>query len=82
MAKWDVSRFLNTVSYFEAIPVLSDVQRWLKGTSTSQSTTDGGRAVGVILVVGAGGEIGQSVVSQLLKSGYRVRAAIADLWVH
>jgi uncharacterized protein YbjT (DUF2867 family) len=79
MAKWDVSRFLNTVSYFGAIPVLSDVQRWLKGTSTSQSTTDGGRAMGVILVVGAGGEIGQSAISQLLKSGYRVRAAIADL---
>ncbi|WP_295618141.1 CIA30 family protein [Chamaesiphon sp. GL140_3_metabinner_50] len=79
MAKWDVSRFLNTVSYFGAIPVLSDVQRWLKGASTSQSTTDGGRSVGIILVVGAGGEIGQLVVSQLLKSGYRVRAAIADL---
>jgi Complex I intermediate-associated protein 30 (CIA30)/NmrA-like family len=79
MAKWDVSRFLNTVSYFGAIPVLSDVQRWLKGTSTSQSTTDGGRAVGIILVVGADGEIGQLMVSQLLKSGYRVRAAIADL---
>ncbi|WP_310483908.1 CIA30 family protein [Chamaesiphon sp. VAR_48_metabat_403] len=79
MAKWDVSRFLNTVSYFEAIPVLSDVQRWLKGTSTSQSTTDGGRALGVILVVGASGAIGELMVSQLLKSGYRVRAAIADL---
>lgn len=79
MAKWDVSRFLNTVSYFGAIPVLSDVQRWLKGTSTSQSTTDGERAVGVTLVIGAGGEIGQSVISQLIKSGYRVRAAIADL---
>jgi uncharacterized protein YbjT (DUF2867 family) len=79
MAKWDVSRFLNTVSYFGAIPVLSDVQRWLTGASNSQSTTDGGRAVGLILVFGAIGEIGQLVVGQLLKSGYRVRAAISDL---
>jgi uncharacterized protein YbjT (DUF2867 family) len=79
MAKWDVSRFLNTVSYFGAIPIVSDVQRWLTGGSSSQSTTDGGRALGVILVVGAMSEIGQLVVQQLVKSGYRVRVAIADL---
>jgi hypothetical protein len=79
MAKWDAGRFLNTVSYFEAIPVVSDLQRWLTGGSNRQSTTDGGRAVGVILVVGAMSDIGQLVVEQLVKSGYKVRAAIADL---
>ncbi len=79
MAKWDASRFLNTVSYFEAIPVVSDLQRWLTGGANRQSTTDGGRAVGTILVVGAMGEIGQLVVEQLVKSGYKVRGAIADL---
>lgn len=79
MAKWDAGRFLNTVSYFEAIPVFSDLQRWLTGGSSRQSTTDGGRAVGVILVIGAMSEIGQLVIQQLVKSGYRVRAAIADL---
>jgi hypothetical protein len=79
MAKWDAGRFLNTVSYFEAIPVVSDVQRWLTGGANRQSTTDGGRAVGTILVVGGMSEIGQLVVEQLVKSGYKVRAAIADL---
>lgn len=79
MAKWDAGRFLNTVSYFGAIPIFSELQRWLTGASTSQSTIDGGRAVGTILVVGATGEIGSLVVQQLLKSGYHVRAAIADL---
>lgn len=79
MAKWDVSRFLNTVSYFGAIPIFSDVQRWLTGASNTQATIDGRRSVGIILVVGATGEIGQLVVHQLLKSGYQVRAAIADL---
>jgi uncharacterized protein YbjT (DUF2867 family) len=78
MAKWDASRFLNTVSYFGAIPVVSDLQRWLTGASNRQSTANGGRSVGLILVVGAG-EIGQLVVAQLLRSGYRVRAAIPDL---
>jgi uncharacterized protein YbjT (DUF2867 family) len=79
MAKWDPSRFLNTVGYFGAIPIFSDVQRWLTGESKDRSSTDGGRALGLVLVIGAIGEIGQLVVGQLLKSGYRVRAAIADL---
>jgi Complex I intermediate-associated protein 30 (CIA30) len=79
MAKWDAGRFLNTVSYFEAIPVVSNVQRWLTGGASRQATTDGGRSVGKILVVGAIGELGQLVVEQLVKSGYRVRAAISDL---
>jgi Complex I intermediate-associated protein 30 (CIA30) len=80
MAKWDVSRFFNTVNYFGAIPVVSDVQRWLSGATTNnRSTIDGGRAVGVILVVGGLGEIGQLTIQQLLKSGYRVRVAISDL---
>lgn len=87
MARWDLSRFLNTVGYFGAIPVFSDVQRWLTGVSkdrvafcnATRTNTDGGRALGVVLVVGASGEIGQLVVGQLLKSGYHVRAAISDL---
>jgi uncharacterized protein YbjT (DUF2867 family) len=79
MAKWDAGRFLNTVGYFGAIPVLSDLQRWLAGESNRQSTTNGERTLGVVLVVGALSEIGGLVIEQLLKSGYRVRAAIADL---
>ena len=78
MAKWDVSRFLNTVGYFGAIPVVSDLQRWLTGGSNRQSTIDGGK-VGTVLVIGAMSEIGQLVVQQLAKSGYRIRAAISDL---
>ncbi len=87
MAKWDPSRFFNTVGYFGAIPIFSDVQRWLTGESkdrfafcnATRTITDGGRALGVVLVIGASGEIGQLVVGQLLKSGYRIRAAISDL---
>lgn len=79
MAKWDAGRFLNTVGYFGAIPVVSDLQRWLTGgASNRQSTIDGGK-VGTVLVIGAMSEIGQLVVQQLVKSGYRVRAAISDL---
>jgi uncharacterized protein YbjT (DUF2867 family) len=79
MAKWAASRFLNTVGYFGAIPVFSDLQRLLTGESSGHSTIEGGRALGVVLVIGASGEIGQLVVGQLLKSGYQVRAGISDL---
>ncbi len=79
MAKWDPSRFLNTVGYFGAIPIFSDVQRWLTGELKDRASTDGGRALGLVLVIGEIGEIGQLVVGQLLKSGYRVRATISDL---
>jgi uncharacterized protein YbjT (DUF2867 family) len=87
MAKWDPNRFLNTVGYFGAIPIFSNVQRWLTGESkdrvafcnATRTSTDGGRSLGTVLVIGASGEIGQLVVGQLLKSGYRVRAAISDL---
>jgi Complex I intermediate-associated protein 30 (CIA30) len=79
MTKWNASRFLDTVSYFGAIPIVSDLQRWLADRSTDRKTTDGGRALEIILVVGGLGEIGQLVIQQLVKSKYRVRAAIADL---
>jgi Complex I intermediate-associated protein 30 (CIA30) len=79
MAKWDVSRFFNTVNYFGAIPVVSDVQRWLSGATAHNRATINGGTVGVVLVVGGLGEIGQLTIQQLLKSGYCVRVAIADL---
>ncbi len=80
MAKWDAGRFLNTVSYFEAMPIVSDLRRWLTGGAKDRSTNiNGGRALGVVLVVGATSEIGELVIQQLLKSGYRVRAILSDL---
>jgi hypothetical protein len=80
MAKWDAGRFLNTVSYFEAIPIVSDLRRLLTGGVSSQATeNNGGRSVGVVLVIGATSEIGELVMRQLVKSGYRVRALLSDL---
>ncbi len=79
MAKWDAGRFLDTVSYFEAIPVFSDIKRLLTGRSIDRVTISGERNLGVILVIEAMSEIGQLVVSQLLKAGYSVRAIVSDL---
>jgi hypothetical protein len=79
MAKWDAGRFLNTVSYFEAIPIVSDLRRLFAGGANSRSTNNTGGTVSGVLVVGATSEIGELVVRQLVKSGYRVRAILSDL---
>lgn len=79
MAKWDAGRFLNTVSYFEAIPIVSDLRRLLAGGANSRSTNNNGGTVSVVLVVGATSEIGELVVRQLVESGYRVRAILSDV---
>ncbi len=78
MAKWDAGRFLNTVSYFDAIPIVSELRRWLSSGSERQSTGEGGN-VKIVLVVGAASELSELVVRQLAKSGNRVRATIAAL---
>ena len=79
MAKWDAGRFFDTISYFDAIPVFSDVKRWLTGGASSQASTSGERTLGLVLVVGGMGEIGQLIIAQLLKAGYKVRAIVSDL---
>ncbi len=79
MANWDAGKFLNTIVYFDAVPIFSDLRRWFGGDADRKSITDGGRTLGLILVVGAVGKVGQSVVAQLLASGYRVRVIVKDL---
>jgi uncharacterized protein YbjT (DUF2867 family) len=79
MANWDFGRFLSTVSYFDAVPIFSDLRRFFAGESNQKFTMAGARTLGLILVIGATGEIGKSIVDRLLKAGYRVRAIVADL---
>jgi uncharacterized protein YbjT (DUF2867 family) len=79
MANWDFGRFLNTVSYFDAVPIFSDLRRFFAGESNQKFTIAGERTLGLILVIGATSEIGRSIVDELLKARYRVRAIVADL---
>ncbi len=79
MANWDVVRFLNTVSYFDAVPIFSDLRRLFMGESKDKSTMAGARTLGLILVVGSTSAQGRSIVDRLLQAGARVRAIVADV---
>jgi uncharacterized protein YbjT (DUF2867 family) len=79
MANWDLGRFLSTVSYFDAVPIFSDLRRFFAGESDRTFTIAGERTLGLILVIGATSEIGRSIVDGLLKAGSKVRAIVADL---
>ncbi len=79
MANWDVGRFLNTMTYFDAVPIFSDLRRWFAGESDDKSTTIGERNLGVILVIGVTSELGRSIVTQLLAHPqHKVRAIVSD----
>jgi uncharacterized protein YbjT (DUF2867 family) len=79
MANWDFGRFLSTVSYFDAVPIFSDLRRFFAGESEQKFTIAGEQKLGLISIVGATSEIGRSIVDRLLKAGYRVRAIVADV---
>ncbi|MBP5973458.1 CIA30 family protein [Brasilonema sp. CT11] len=79
-SQWDLGRFIQTLTYFEVVPFLNWVQDLIQGRlNSSQNIPDGAKQVGVILVAGATGGVGQRVVKRLLDGGYKVRALVRDI---
>jgi hypothetical protein len=78
MAKWELNRFLNTIAYFDAFPVLTKVQHFFTGGG-NLAHTSGEKILGRILVIGATSNIGREIVTQLIKTGYEVRAIASNL---
>lgn len=83
-SSWDAGRFLQTLTYFEVIPVLNWLQRLFQGStqgSTAAQPTMATRSstANTVLVVGATGGVGKRVVQQLRDRGYLVRALVRDL---
>ncbi|MBW4689165.1 MAG: CIA30 family protein [Komarekiella atlantica HA4396-MV6] len=79
-SQWDLGRFIETLTYFEVIPLLNWVQELIQGRpKDNQNRPDGGRNMGVILVAGATGGVGKRVVRRSLERGYKVRAIVRDI---
>lgn len=81
---WDLGRFVKTLSYFGAIPILSSID-WFQAMlgSRPDPKVDGSTIApqhpGVILVAGATGGVGRRVVQRLVQRGYRVRSLVRDV---
>ncbi|WP_138498230.1 CIA30 family protein [Nostoc sp. PA-18-2419] len=79
-SQWDLGRFIETLTYFEVIPLLNWVQQLIQGRpQDDRDKPNGGRNVGVILVAGATGGVGKRVVKRSLEQGYKVRALVRDI---
>lgn len=78
-SQWDAGRFLQTLTYFEVIPFVNWLQQLLQGRpSDNRDRHTGDKSVGVVLVVGATGDVDKRVVQRLVELGYKVRALVRD----
>jgi uncharacterized protein YbjT (DUF2867 family) len=79
-SQWDLGRFIETLTYFEVIPLLNWVQQFIPGRSQDRENRPiGGRNLGVILVAGATGGVGKRVVRRLIEQGYQVRSLVRNI---
>jgi len=78
-AKWDLGRFMQTLAYFEAIPLIGSfgwLQQLIKGSKNRETSMT--KQTGVVLVAGATGGLGKRVVRHLKERNYQVRALVRD----
>jgi len=79
-SQWDAGRFIQTLAYFEVIPLFSWLQRLIQGRANdNKDRPAGGKRVGVVLVAGATGGVGKRVVQRLVERGYKVRSLVRDV---
>jgi uncharacterized protein YbjT (DUF2867 family) len=82
---WNPGRFVQTLAYFEALPVVGDLQRLFRALTQpgaavmTQPHSLPHSSTAVILVAGATGGVGRRVVKLLQAQGHTVRALVRDL---
>ncbi len=80
---WEITRFLQTLTYFDVIPFLSKipcVKKMILGNQTKPMTEATFLpSQGTILVAGATGGVGKRVVKLLQEKGYGVRALVRSI---
>ncbi len=72
-SKWDLSRFLETLTYFEVIPFLGCLQRLFTGKEKELTQQTNLNKMAVFLIVGSFEPVRQKVVTYLLENNYYVR---------
>lgn len=77
-SQWDLGKFVQTLTFFEVIPFIGWLQRFILGSQDSQVVPTGEKRVGVVLVAGATGGVGRRVVQRLIARGYKVRSLVRD----
>jgi uncharacterized protein YbjT (DUF2867 family) len=79
-SRWDLCRFIKTLTYFEVFPVLNWIEKLFKSSpKDDQDRPQGGINMAVILVAGATGGVGKRVVKRLIAQGYNVRCLVRDI---
>ncbi len=78
-SKWDLKRFIKTLSYFDKIPLFSNLQKLFSSSKNKNQNISTAKKMGVILVAGATGGVGKRVVKQLKEQGYKVRCLVRDI---
>lgn len=88
-SRWDLGRFVKTLSYFGVIPFMSSIS-WFQQLLGSRSNpkvdssaiaytpSTNIKKAGVFLVAGAAGGVGKRVVRRLVERGYQVRALVRE----
>ena len=77
-SQWDAGRFVQTLAYFEVIPLLSWLQRLLQGRNDDNKDRTAGGKMRLVLVAGATGGVGKRVAQRLVERGYQVRSLVRD----
>jgi hypothetical protein len=72
--RWNLCRFIRTLTYFEVFPLLNWVQGLFSGRPQDNLEELAEKSnMGVVLVAGATGGVGKRVIRRSLTAGKKVR---------
>lgn len=78
--RWNLCRFIRTLTYFEVFPLLNWVQGLFSGRPQDNLEELAEKSnMGVVLVAGATGGVGKRVIRRSLTAGKKVRALVRDI---
>lgn len=76
-SRWNLNRFIQTLNYFEIIPLIGILPKLFSSSHSVQKIKD--QQMDVILVMGSMNLVEQQVINQLLAKNYPVRVITPDL---